>query len=293
MVRAKLAAVAAAACAVGAAGCVSPPAQGTGGFRSPRVFEAAVVLKGEERTRQAANWLALFARERGSTDQPAPPELAALGPKIIQALRADGFEPSFTLALGILGTGMCLEYLLERAQAEAPGEAAELGAVARALAMIRDPAAIQAVRRLCRHPDADVRVEAMTAAAGTADEGMAGVLADGLQDEVVRVRWSAALALALQRGSGAGRAVLHRMLDRRHVEEHTPAGPPDRAARISRTIRLAAAALVALRDETAIEPLQTASLDDVDEGVRRACRDAMEALLIPPASEPGRIHGGQ
>lgn len=280
----------AAACSIAAVGCLEPRARATEGFRSPAVFEALLPLKGEDRARQAAHFLALLARERGAPGQAAPPELTALGPRIVQAMRADGFEPSLTLALGVLGEGDWMEHLLERAGASDRPE--ELGFVARALAMIRSPAAVLAVRRLCRHANAEVRAEAMAAIAATADEGAASTLAEGLEDEAARVRWSAAVALAVQRGSAAGRAVLHQMLDRRHVEEHAPPGIPDRAAWVRRAIQLAASALVAIRDETAIEPLRTASLDDLDDAVRRACREAMEALLIPPDREPGRIQRG-
>jgi hypothetical protein len=272
-------------------GCTGPGGEVAAGFRSPEVLAAVLPLRGDARALHAANFLALLARERGSPEKAAAPELAALVPRIVESLRTGGFEVSLTLALGVLGGGEALEHLLDRV--EESRHEPEFGAVAGALAMIRDPAALQALRRLCRHSDAGVRVEAMAAIATTADEGATGILVDGLEDEEARVRWSAAIALALHRGSGAGKGVLHRMLDRRHVEEGFPAGVPDRAGRVNRAIQTAAAALVSIRDETAIEPLRAASMDDPDPRVRGACRDAMEALLIPPDREPGRIHRGQ
>lgn len=166
------------------------------------------------------------ARPASSDPVALPPEVAALGPRVLEAFRRLSRDDSqdrvriyIIKTLGLLRHRPAVPDLAEAL----PKAAAEVKiALIEALGSIGDPAALPALMaELANAPDAGVRLQAAFSLGSLRDRRAIAPLQARLQDPVPDVRWNAALALSRflddPEAQRSAKPVLLQMLDAAHV----------------------------------------------------------------------------
>lgn len=258
---------------------------------SPEEWLQAIRSGGRHSRIQAMHQLVVELRRRHADDRQDP---AMLQPLLAtyQALPAEDRDQedrhvriSLIGCLGLLRNPRAAEPLMEIVEKHPDAEVKS--AAIESLGALKAVSAAPLLIKLLDHESSAVRKYAtfnLAAIAAPKKRGEEPVVPEAmphlrrkLDDPRPEVQWNAATSLAVFLGDNAGIPVLHRMLDRTHLE--SVIGADGRANDLAvHALQQACQAVAALKDATALDALSKVAESDPEPAVRTAARRAAEAI---------------
>jgi HEAT repeat protein len=147
-----------------------------------------------------------------------------------------------------------------------------------ALGALRSPESLEPLRRYIDHSSVQMRKHAVFNLAALGEKAAVPDLKKKLQDVSIEVRWNAAFGLAYFLGDASGVPELVRMLDRGVVEKAVDPKDPMREFFVKNVIIMAAQAVAAVEEKSALPKLREMASKDPSIEVQAACRSALKAI---------------